>query len=127
MTLGEKRSVTGAPDGAFDFRTAKPIGKDINKITPAGYDHNMCVSKGFGLKARWIASKLYNDIEAKVDLKLWAVCGNFVRTIYILFEYSLNGNPLVVGKEWGGGFSSFPSFLCPCADYLNIKDFYLTI
>jgi hypothetical protein len=50
--IGEIRPVSGAPDGALDFRTPKPIGKDINKLTPPGYDYTLCVVSGEGCKAR---------------------------------------------------------------------------
>lgn len=43
VPTGEVRSVAGT---AFDFRTAKPIGRDIDAVPTAagGYDHNWCVN-----------------------------------------------------------------------------------
>ena len=42
---GEIRPVAGT---AFDFRTPKPIGQDIDEA--GGYDHNWCLSAGKGLR-----------------------------------------------------------------------------
>lgn len=47
IPVGELRNVAGTP---MDFRTAKPIGRDINKpyeplILQRGYDHNYVISK----------------------------------------------------------------------------------
>ena len=38
IPTGEVVAVQGTP---FDFRTAKPIGRDLHRLTAAGYDHNL--------------------------------------------------------------------------------------
>ncbi|MDR3613688.1 MAG: galactose mutarotase [Candidatus Obscuribacterales bacterium] len=48
IPTGELASVK---DTAFDFRTAKPIGRDFAK-TGSGYDHNFCVNKPVDAQSR---------------------------------------------------------------------------
>ncbi|XP_031560945.1 aldose 1-epimerase-like [Actinia tenebrosa] len=67
IPTGEIRPVSGAPDGALDFRTPKPIGRDINKLTPPGYDFTLCVSNGEGCKARAIHPTNGRVLEVYTD------------------------------------------------------------
>lgn len=86
IPTGEIRSVEGT---AFDFRTAKTIGQDINEQDPQliwahGYDHNYCVDgyNGDG-EVRLIASAVSRTsgrkMEVYTDLPgVQFYCGNYV-------------------------------------------------
>ena len=68
IPTGEVRSVTGT---AFDFRAAKPIGRDLDAVLSAnsGYDHNWCVNGPAG-ELRLCASLA--DPESGRALELFA-------------------------------------------------------
>ncbi|HBL40025.1 MAG TPA: galactose-1-epimerase, partial [Ruminococcaceae bacterium] len=69
IPTGEIRPVEGTP---FDFRTAKPIGKEIHadydQLTAAkGYDHNFCLNKGDGVKMRAYEPKSGRTLSVTTD------------------------------------------------------------
>jgi aldose 1-epimerase len=63
IPTGEIASVKGTP---LDFTTAKPIGRDLEKIDarPQGYDHNFVINGGGGKLA--LAARVYEPKSGRV-------------------------------------------------------------
>lgn len=69
IPIGEIRPVEGTP---FDFRTAKPIGRDIatedeQLHRAGGYDHNWCLYEGKGIRR---AATLYEPVSGR-RMEVW--------------------------------------------------------
>lgn len=81
IPTGEIRSVEGT---AFDFRTAKPIGRDIGAndeqlIMCRGYDHNFCLNEGDGAAATAYDRESGRMLEVYTDLLgIQLYTGNFL-------------------------------------------------
>lgn len=81
IPTGEIRSVEGTP---FDFRTAKPIGKDIKAdydqlVAARGYDHNLCLNSGNGVKVSVLEPKSGRTMDMYTDLPgVQFYTGNFL-------------------------------------------------
>lgn len=81
IPTGEIRSVEGT---AFDFRTAKPIGRDIHaddiQLTQCkGYDHNFCLNESDGPCAVACDPESGRTLEVFTDLPgVQLYCGNFL-------------------------------------------------
>ncbi len=94
IPTGEIRSVEGTP---FDFRTAKPIGRDINAeddqlAIGKGYDHNFCLNDGDGPIATAYDPESGRFMEVFTDLcGVQLYTGNFLDGTNI----GKNGNPLI--------------------------------
>ena len=85
IPTGEIRNVEGTP---FDFRTSKPIGRDINAedeqlIQCGGYDHNFCLNgepRAFKLAAKAFDKKSGRTLECRTDLPgVQLYTGNFLK------------------------------------------------
>ena len=94
IPTGEIRTVEGTP---FDFRTAKPIGKDIGAeddqlAIGLGYDHNFCLNDGDGPIATAYDPESGRFLEVFTDLcGVQLYTGNFLDGTKI----GKNGNPLI--------------------------------
>ena len=86
ITTGELRSVNGT---AFDFRTAKPIGQDIDSGEEQlkyglGYDHNWVLNKDGEENSISLAARVYEPTSGRVlevhtsELGMQFYCGNFL-------------------------------------------------
>lgn len=81
IPTGEIRPVEGT---AFDFRTAKPIGRDIGAddeqlIMCRGYDHNFCLNDGDGPAAAAYDPESGRTLEVYTDLLgIQLYTGNFL-------------------------------------------------
>lgn len=94
IPTGEIRPVEGTP---FDFRTAKPIGRDIGAkddqlAIGKGYDHNFCLNDGEGPIATAYDPESGRFLEVFTDL-----CGVQLYTGNLLdgTKIGKNGNPLI--------------------------------
>ena len=94
IPTGEIRPVEGTP---FDFRVAKPIGRDINEADDQlaigkGYDHNFCLNDGDGPIATAYDPESGRFLEVFTDLcGVQLYTGNFLDGTNI----GKNGNPLI--------------------------------
>ena len=94
IPTGEIRPVEGTP---FDFRTAKPIGRDIGAeddqlAIGLGYDHNFCLNDGDGPIATAYDPESGRFLEVFTDLcGVQLYTGNFLDGTKI----GKNGNPLI--------------------------------
>ncbi len=94
IPTGEIRPVEGTP---FDFRVAKPIGRDINETDDQlaigkGYDHNFCLNDGDGPIATAYDPESGRFLEVFTDLcGVQLYTGNFLDGTNI----GKNGNPLI--------------------------------
>lgn len=94
IPTGEIRPVEGTP---FDFRSAKPIGKDIGAeddqlAIGLGYDHNFCLNDGDGPVATAYDPESGRFLEVFTDLcGVQLYTGNFLDGTKI----GKNGNPLI--------------------------------
>ncbi|MBR2869051.1 MAG: galactose mutarotase [Clostridia bacterium] len=94
IPTGEIRSVEGTP---FDFRVAKPIGKDIGAeddqlAIGKGYDHNFCLNDGDGPIATAYDPESGRFMEVFTDLcGVQLYTGNFLDGTKI----GKKGNPLI--------------------------------
>lgn len=94
IPTGEIRPVEGTP---FDFRVAKPIGKDIGAeddqlAIGKGYDHNFCLNDGEGPIATAYDPESGRFLEVFTDLcGVQLYTGNFLDGTKI----GKNGNPLI--------------------------------
>ena len=94
IPTGEIRPVEGTP---FDFRTAKPIGRDIGAkddqlAIGKGYDHNFCLNDGEGPIATAYDPESGRFLEVFTDLcGVQLYTGNFLDGTKI----GKNGNPLI--------------------------------
>lgn len=94
IPTGEIRPVEGTP---FDFRVAKPIGKDIGAdddqlAIGRGYDHNFCLNDGEGAIATAYDPESGRFLEVFTDLcGVQLYTGNFLDGTKI----GKNGNPLI--------------------------------
>lgn len=94
IPTGEIRPVEGTP---FDFRVAKPIGKDIDAdddqlAIGKGYDHNFCLNDSEGPIATAYDPESGRFLEVFTDLcGVQLYTGNFLDGIKI----GKNGNPLI--------------------------------
>ncbi len=94
IPTGEIRPVEGTP---FDFRVAKPIGRDINETDDQlaigkGYDHNFCLNDGEGPIATAYDPESGRFLEVFTDLcGVQLYTGNFLDGTNI----GKNGNPLI--------------------------------
>ena len=94
IPTGEIRPVEGTP---FDFRVAKPIGKDIGAdddqlAIGKGYDHNFCLNDGDGPVATAYDPESGRFLEVFTDLcGVQLYTGNFLDGTNI----GKNGNPLI--------------------------------
>lgn len=94
IPTGEIRPVEGTP---FDFRTAKPIGRDINAdddqlAIGKGYDHNFCLNDGDGAIATAYEPESGRFLEVFTDLcGVQLYTGNFLDGTNV----GKNGNPLI--------------------------------
>ena len=94
IPTGEIRPVEGTP---FDFRVAKPIGKDINAeddqlAIGRGYDHNFCLNDGEGPIATAYDPESGRYMEVFTDLcGVQLYTGNFLDGTNV----GKNGNPLI--------------------------------
>ncbi len=94
IPTGEIRPVEGTP---FDFRTAKPIGRDIGAqddqlAIGLGYDHNFCLNDGDGPIATAYDPESGRYLEVFTDLcGVQLYTGNFLDGTKI----GKNGNPLI--------------------------------
>lgn len=94
IPTGEIRPVEGTP---FDFRVAKPIGKDIDAVDDQlaigrGYDHNFCLNDGDGPIATAYDPESGRFLEVFTDLcGVQLYTGNFLDGTKI----GKNGNPLI--------------------------------
>ncbi len=94
IPTGEIRPVEGTP---FDFRTAKPIGRDIGAkddqlAIGRGYDHNFCLNDGDGPIATAYDPESGRFLEVFTDLcGVQLYTGNFLDGTKI----GKNGNPLI--------------------------------
>ena len=94
IPTGEIRPVEGTP---FDFRTAKPIGRDIGAeddqlAIGKGYDHNFCLNDGEGPIATAYDPESGRFLEVFTDLcGVQLYTGNFLDGAKI----GKNGNPLI--------------------------------
>lgn len=94
IPTGEIRPVEGTP---FDFRVAKPIGKDIGAeddqlAIGRGYDHNFCLNDGDGPIATAYDPESGRFLEVFTDLcGVQLYTGNFLDGTKI----GKNGNPLI--------------------------------
>ncbi len=94
IPTGEIRPVEGTP---FDFRVAKPIGKDIDAdddqlAIGKGYDHNFCLNDGDGAIATAYDPESGRFLEVFTDLcGVQLYTGNFLDGTKI----GKNGNPLI--------------------------------
>ncbi len=81
IPTGELRKVEGTP---FDFRTAKPIGRDIGADDEQlkqcrGYDYNFCLNEGDGPAAVAYDPESGRMMEVFTDLPgVQLYCGNFL-------------------------------------------------
>ncbi len=94
IPTGEIRPVEGTP---FDFRVAKPIGRDIGAeddqlAIGLGYDHNFCLNDGDGPIATAYDPESGRFLEVFTDLcGVQLYTGNFLDGTKI----GKNGNPLI--------------------------------
>ncbi len=94
IPTGEIRPVEGTP---FDFRVAKPIGRDIGAqddqlAIGKGYDHNFCLNDGDGPVATAYDPESGRFLEVFTDLcGVQLYTGNFLDGTNI----GKNGNPLI--------------------------------
>lgn len=94
IPTGEIRPVEGTP---FDFRVAKPIGRDIGAqddqlAIGKGYDHNFCLNDGDGPIATAYDPESGRFLEVFTDLcGVQLYTGNFLDGTNI----GKNGNPLI--------------------------------
>ena len=94
IPTGEIRSVEGTP---FDFRTAKPIGRDIDAdddqlAIGKGYDHNFCLNDSDGPIATAYEPESGRFLEVFTDLcGVQLYTGNFLDGTKI----GKNGDPLI--------------------------------
>lgn len=94
IPTGEIRSVEGTP---FDFRTAKPIGRDIDAdddqlAIGKGYDHNFCLNDSDGPIATAYEPESGRFLEVFTDLcGVQLYTGNFLDGTNI----GKNGDPLI--------------------------------
>ncbi len=94
IPTGEIRPVEGTP---FDFRVAKPIGRDIGAdddqlAIGKGYDHNFCLNDGDGAIATAYDPESGRFLEVFTDLcGVQLYTGNFLDGTKI----GKNGNPLI--------------------------------
>ncbi len=94
IPTGEIRPVEGTP---FDFRTAKPIGRDIDAdddqlAIGKGYDHNFCLNDSDGPIATAYDPESGRFLEVFTDLcGVQLYTGNFLDGTNI----GKNGNPLI--------------------------------
>lgn len=94
IPTGEIRPVEGTP---FDFRTAKPIGRDIGAeddqlAIGKGYDHNFCLNDGEGPIATAYDPESGRFLEVFTDLcGVQLYTGNFLDGT----KTGKNGNPLI--------------------------------
>ena len=94
IPTGEIRPVEGTP---FDFRVAKPIGRDIGVeddqlAIGKGYDHNFCLNDGDGPIATAYDPESGRFMEVFTDLcGVQLYTGNFLDGTKI----GKNGNPLI--------------------------------
>ncbi len=94
IPTGEIRPVEGTP---FDFRVAKPIGKDIDAdddqlAIGKGYDHNFCLNDGDGAIATAYDPESGRFLEVFTDLcGVQLYTGNFLDGTKI----GKKGNPLI--------------------------------
>ncbi len=94
IPTGEIRPVEGTP---FDFRTAKPIGRDIGAeddqlAIGKGYDHNFCLNDGEGPIATAYDPESGRFLEVFTDLcGVQLYTGNFLDGTKI----GKSGNPLI--------------------------------
>ncbi len=108
IPTGEIRPVEGTP---FDFRTAKPIGKDIDAeddqlAIGRGYDHNFCLNDGEGPIATAYDPESGRFLEVFTDLcGVQLYTGNFLDGTKI----GKNGNPLIKNAGFCLGTQYYPN------------------